>query len=69
MTRAVSTSAAGQVVRLVRDPGHGSAARAAAATAHRTARRITPGLVGALADDSGVVRVEAAAVLAMLTRH
>jgi hypothetical protein len=45
---------------------HGPAARAAAA--HRAARRITPGLVAALADDSAVVRVEAAAALTMLAR-
>ncbi len=53
----------------VRDPAHGAAHRAAAAAAHRTAHRITPGLVAALADDSGAVRVEAAAALALLTRH
>jgi HEAT repeat protein len=53
----------------VRDPVHGAAHRAAAAAAHRTAHRITPGLVAALADDSGAVRVEAAAALALLTRH
>ena len=52
----------------VRDPEHGPAARAAAAAAHRTARRITPGLVAALADDSGVVRVEAATAIAVLTK-
>jgi HEAT repeat protein len=54
---------------LVRDPAHGSASRAAAAAAHRTAHRITPGLVAALADESAVVRVEAAAALAMLARR
>ncbi|MGH9886228.1 MAG: hypothetical protein ACREBE_11910, partial [bacterium] len=43
--------------------------RAAAAAAHRTARKITPGLIAALADDAGIVRVEAAAALAMLTRR
>lgn len=43
-------------------------ARAAAAAAHRSARRITPALIAALADDSGVVRVEAAAALAMLAK-
>lgn len=53
----------------VRDPARGPVRRAAAASAHRTARRITPGLVAALADDSGVVRVEAAAALAMLSRR
>jgi HEAT repeat protein len=53
----------------VRDPAHGAANRAAAAAAHRAAHRITPGLVAALADGSGAVRVEAAAALALLTRH
>lgn len=53
----------------VRDTAHASAARAAAAAAHRAAHHITPGLVAALADDSGAVRVEAAAALAALTRH
>jgi HEAT repeat protein len=53
----------------VRDPAQGPLPRAAAAGAHRTAHRITPGLVAALADDSGVVRVEAAAALAMLSRR
>ena len=53
----------------VRDPAHGATTRAAAAAAHRTAHRITPGLVAALADDSGAVRVEAAAALALLTRR
>jgi len=53
----------------VRSPALGPVERAAAATAHRTARRITPGLVAALADDSGVVRVEAAATLALLSRR
>jgi HEAT repeat protein len=53
----------------VRDTAHDSAARAAAAAAHQAAHHITPGLVAALADDSGDVRVEAAAALAMLTRH
>ncbi|HEU4735212.1 MAG TPA: HEAT repeat domain-containing protein [Kofleriaceae bacterium] len=53
----------------VGDREHGPAARAAAAAAHQTAHRITPGLVGALADDSGVVRVASAAALAMLTRR
>ena len=53
----------------VRDQLHGAAARAAAAAAHRTARKITPGLVAALADDSAGVRVEAAGALALLARH
>jgi len=53
----------------VRDPEHGPLARAAAAGAHRSAHHITPGLVAALADVDGVVRVSAAAALAMLSRH
>ena len=53
----------------VRDPAQSPSARSAAAAAHRTARRVTPGLVAALADASGVVRVEAAAALAVLTRR
>ncbi|MBK7535961.1 MAG: hypothetical protein IPI49_11480 [Myxococcales bacterium] len=44
------------------------ALRAQAATAHRLARRITPELVGALADPSGTVRVDAAAALCALAR-
>ena len=43
--------------------------RAQAAVAHATARRVTPGLVAALADANGVVRVEAAAVLVGLARE
>ncbi|HEX4422977.1 MAG TPA: HEAT repeat domain-containing protein [Kofleriaceae bacterium] len=46
-----------------------SADRAAAAAGHEAARHITPGLVAALADRSGVVRVAAAAALTMLSRH
>lgn len=42
--------------------------RAAAASAHRTAHRVTPGLVAALADDSGLVRIEAAATLGALAK-
>ena len=53
----------------VRDAEHGPVARAAAADAHRTAHRITPGLVSALADDSAVVRVEAARALAVLVKR
>jgi HEAT repeat protein len=53
----------------VQDAAHGPVARAAAADAHRTAHRITPGLVAALADDSGVVRVEAAAAIAVLVKR
>lgn len=42
--------------------------RAAAAAAHRTAHRVTAGLVAALADDSGLVRIEAAATLGALAK-
>jgi len=42
--------------------------RAAAAAAHHGAHVVTPGLVAALADASGVVRVEAAAALVMLAK-
>ncbi len=52
----------------VRDPRRSVDARAAAAAAHRGARQITPGLVAALADSSGVVRVEAAAALVTLAK-
>ena len=52
----------------VRDPAHGPDQRAAAAAAHLGARRVTPGLVAALADASSVVRVEAAAALVMLAK-
>lgn len=50
------------------DAAHPAEDRAAAVAAHRSARRITPGLVAALADPSGLVRVEAAAVLVVLAR-
>ena len=52
-----------------RDPNATPDQRAAAAAAHATARRVTPGLVAALADPNGVVRVEAAAVLVMLAEE
>ncbi len=52
----------------VRDPKRSVDARAAAAAAHRGARQVTPGLVAALSDSSGVVRVEAAATLVMLAK-
>jgi HEAT repeat protein len=52
----------------VRDAAGSPDQRAAAAAAHRTARQITPGLVAALADANGVVRVEAAAALVALAR-
>ena len=53
----------------VRDPAAAPEARAAAAAAHLIAHRITPALVAALADSSGVVRVEAAAALAVLAHR
>jgi HEAT repeat protein len=52
----------------VRDPQRTPEQRAEAATAHRTAHRVTPGLVAALADPNGLVRVEAAATLGALSR-
>jgi len=52
----------------VRDMNRSPDTRAAAASAHRGARKVTAGLVAALADPSGVVRVEAAAVLVMLAK-
>jgi HEAT repeat protein len=52
----------------VRDAARGEDGRAAAVAAHLTAHRVTPGLVAALADGSGVVRVEAAAALVTLAR-
>jgi HEAT repeat protein len=52
----------------VRDPQRTPDQRAEAATAHRIAHRVTPGLVAALADSSGLVRVEAAAVIAELSK-
>jgi HEAT repeat protein len=42
--------------------------RAAAASAHRSAHRVTPGLVAALADPNGLVRIEAAATLGTLSK-
>jgi HEAT repeat protein len=52
----------------VRDPQRTPEQRAEAATAHRVAHRITPGLVAALADSNGLVRVEAAAVIRELAK-
>ena len=52
----------------VRDPARSADVRATAAAAHRSARRITPGLVAALADANGAVRVEAAATIAVLAK-
>jgi HEAT repeat protein len=54
--------------QLARDPARGAEGRAEAVNAHRTAHRVTPGLVAALADSSGVVRIEAAATLATLAK-
>lgn len=48
---------------LATDPKRTPEQRAAAVSAHRTARHVTPALVAALADASGLVRVEAAATL------
>jgi len=56
------------LAKLVRDPQRTAEQRADAAGAHLIARKITPGLVAALADASGVVRVEAASVLAALAK-
>jgi HEAT repeat protein len=42
--------------------------RARAASAHRLARKVTPGLVAALADPSGPVRIEAASALAAMSK-
>jgi HEAT repeat protein len=53
---------------MVRDQKATPDQRAAAASAHRTARRVTPGLVAALADSNGVVRVEAATALVMIAK-
>ncbi|MEZ4363942.1 MAG: HEAT repeat domain-containing protein [Kofleriaceae bacterium] len=59
------------VAALAQQVGAGATAdlRARAAAAHVLAHRVTPGLVAALADASGAVRVAAAAALAALTRH
>jgi HEAT repeat protein len=52
----------------VRDAKRSPELRAAAAAAHHGAHHVTPGLVAALADSSGIVRVEAAAALVMLAK-
>ncbi len=52
----------------VRDAHHTPEQRVAAANAHRAAHRVTAGLVAALADGNALVRVEAAATLAVLSR-
>jgi len=53
---------------MVRDAKASPDLRAAAASAHRSAHHVTPGLVAALADTNGVVRVEAATALVMLAK-
>jgi len=53
----------------VRDPKATPDQRALVAAAHRSARSITPGLVAALADSNGLVRVEAASAIAGLARE
>lgn len=53
---------------LVRDTQLAADRRTAAVTAHRTAHVVTPGLVAALADPSGIVRAEAAAALVALAK-
>lgn len=55
--------------RQVRDAKVSADQRAMVAAAHRSARSITPGLVAALADQSGLVRVEAASAIAGLARE
>src|SRR5262249_33770420 len=52
----------------VRDMSKPPEQRVVAVAAHRTAHRVTPGLVGALADASGLVRIEAAATLGALAK-
>ncbi|MBV8758980.1 MAG: HEAT repeat domain-containing protein [Deltaproteobacteria bacterium] len=52
----------------VRDAKRTPDQRAEAASAHRTAHHVTPGLVAALADPNGLVRVQAAATLGALAR-
>jgi HEAT repeat protein len=55
--------------RFARDRQRTPDQRAAAVAAHRSAHRVTGGLVAALADESGMVRVEAAAVLGTLAKE
>jgi len=52
----------------VHDKQRDSEQRARAALAHHSAHRVTPGLVAALADRDGMVRVQAAAVLGALSK-
>ncbi len=53
----------------VRDLTRTPEERATAVAAHRSAHRVTGGLVAALADPDGLVRVEAAAALGMLAKE
>jgi HEAT repeat protein len=53
----------------VRDAKRTPAQRVVAASAHRSAHRVTGGLVAALADGDGLVRVEAAAALGILAKQ
>jgi HEAT repeat protein len=57
------------LAELASDPKRTPEQRAAAVTAHRTAHHVTPALVAALADPSGIVRVEAAATLGALAKN
>jgi HEAT repeat protein len=54
--------------KLVHDPKRSADQRIAAAFAHLSAHRVTPGLVAALADANGLVRVQAAAALGELAK-
>lgn len=56
------------LTKAARDTQKSPEQRAAAAAAHRSAHRVTAGLVAALADDSGLVRIEAAATLGALAK-
>jgi HEAT repeat protein len=54
---------------LASDPKRTPEERSAAVAAHRAAHHVTPALVAALADASGLVRVEAAATLGALAKN
>ncbi len=54
--------------KMVRDLSIPAEDRAIAATAHRTAHRVTPSLVAALADPNGLVRVAAATAIGALAK-
>ncbi|HEY6039995.1 MAG TPA: hypothetical protein VIV58_37190, partial [Kofleriaceae bacterium] len=54
---------------LTSDPKRTPEQRAEAAAAHRTAHRVTAALIAALADPSGLVRVEAAATVGALAKN